>query len=248
MALALVVTGKQARISLQPRRLNFVPGPEKQIQRSTERGNTAISPATLSAEDKVKFEEWTARLPLAFEVNRGQTDSRVKFFSKANGSELSLTETGAILQLRNSRDPFTLQFPGANPNPKVIGRDQLPGYRNYLRGKDSAKWQTNVPTFRSVLYEGIYPGINLTYYGNRRDLEYDFELAPGVDPQVIPSLAFDAHARPSLSQDGDLVLQAGATALGVRAKAGGLSEDQLRAPDDREARYVLRQTGKPVSR
>jgi len=179
---------------------------------STDRSNAAISPAKFSSEDKVKFEELTAKLPLAFELNRGQTDSRVKFFSREHGSELSLTAAGAILRLRDSRNPFTLQFQGANPGANVKGQDQLPGYRNYLRGKDPAKWQTNIPTFRSVVYEGIYPGINLTYYGNRRDLEYDFELAPGADPKVI-RLVFDAHIRPSISQNGDLVLKSGTTEL-----------------------------------
>src|SRR6266404_9020980 len=210
-ALVIFVTGL-ALISLPQKSLNFVSRSEKELRRSAGPGNVEILPAKFSSEDKVKFEEWTARLPLAFEVNRGQTESRVKFFSRANGSELALTASGAILRLRDSRDPFTLQFPGANPRANVIGRDQLPGCRNYLLGNDAAKWQTNVPTFRSVVYEEVYPGINLTYYGNRRDLEYDFELAPGADPHVI-RLAFDSHARPSLSQDGDLVLQSGKTEL-----------------------------------
>src|SRR6266404_5851156 len=206
-ALVIFVTGL-ALISLPQKSLNFVSRSEKELRRSAGPGNVEILPAKFSSEDKVKFEEWTARLPLAFEVNRGQTESRVKFFSHEHGSELSLTATGAIPRLRDSRNPFTLQFHGANAGANVKGLDQLPGYRNYLRGKDSAKWQTNVPTFRSVVYEGIYPGINLKYYGNRRDLEYDFELAPGADPRVI-RLAFDSHIRPSISQNGDLILKSG---------------------------------------
>ncbi len=210
-ALAFVIAGL-ALVSIQQRSLNFVSGSEKEPRRPTGPGSAAISPAKFSSQDQVKFEELTARLPLAFEVNRGQTDSRVRFFSRENGSELSLTATGAILRLRDFRDPFTLQFRGANPRANVKGLDQLPGYRNNLHGNDPAKWQLNVPTFRSVVYEGIYPGISLTYYGNRRDLEYDFELAPGADPQVI-RLAFDSQVRPSLSQNGDLVLQSGKTEL-----------------------------------
>ena len=87
-----------------------------------------------------------------------------------------------------------------------MGTAQLPGYQNYLRGNDPHKWQTNVPTFRKVVYEEIYPGINLTYYGNRRDLEYDFELAPGADPHVI-RLAFDSHDGRPFLQNGDLLLR-----------------------------------------
>ena len=158
----------------------------------------------LNLEDKTKLREWTAQLPLAFETNKGQADPRVQFLSRQNGSELFLTSTAAILRMRDSR--FTLKFRGANPKAIVSGGEQLPGYRNYLRGKDPAKWQTNVPTFRKVTYQEIYPGINLSYYGNRRDLEYDFEVLPGANPDDI-RLAFDAQVRPRISADGDLILR-----------------------------------------
>ena len=180
-------------------------------QGSTDR-SAAGTPLELSSECKVSLKELTARLPLAFEVNKGQADARVKFFSRQNGSELFLTSNEAVLRLRDSQYPFKLQLQGANLNANVRGLDQLPGYQNYLRGNDPHKWQINVPTFRKVVYEEIYPGINLTYYGNRRDLEYDFELAPGADPHVI-RLAFDSHVRPHISANGDLVLQSGDTEL-----------------------------------
>jgi aldose sugar dehydrogenase len=160
----------------------------------------------LNLEDKTKLREWTAQLPLPFETNKGQADPRVQFLSRQNGSELFLTSTGAILRMRDSR--FTLKFRGANPKAIVSGAEQLPGYRNYLRGKDPAKWQTNVPTFRKVTYQEIYPGISLSYYGNRGDLEYDFEVLPGANPDDI-RLAFDAQVRPRISADGDLILQTG---------------------------------------
>jgi hypothetical protein len=52
--------------------------------------------------------------------------------------------------------------------------DQLPGTSNYFIGNDPAKWRTNVPTYAKVKYEEIYSGIDLVYYGNQRQLEYDF--------------------------------------------------------------------------
>ncbi|MEK6336499.1 MAG: SBBP repeat-containing protein [Acidobacteriota bacterium] len=181
-------------------------------QRSTDRSANGKSPVEHDSEHKVSLTELTANLPLAFEVNKGQADARVKFFSRANGVEIFLTSNQAVLRVKDSQYPFTLGFKGANLNADVRGEDQLPGHQNYLRGNDPGKWQTNVPTFRKVVYEEIYPGIRLTYYGNRRDLEYDFELAPGTDPNVI-RLAFDSRVQPRISSSGDLVLQAGATEL-----------------------------------
>jgi len=109
VALVIFVTGL-ALVSLPQKSLNFVPRSEKELRRSAGPGNVEISPAKFSSEDRVKFEEWTARLPLAFEVNRGQTDSQVKFVSREHESELSLTATGAILRLKDLHNPITLQL------------------------------------------------------------------------------------------------------------------------------------------
>jgi hypothetical protein len=74
---------------------------------------------------------------------------------------------------------------GANPSPKMAGESALPGKVNYLIGKDPSKWRTNIPTFEKVRYEAVYPGIDLVYYGNQRQMEYDFVVAPGADPNQI---------------------------------------------------------------
>ena len=73
----------------------------------------------------------------------------------------------------------------ANPNAPVRGLDQLPGKSNYFIGSDPNKWRIDVPTYAKVKYDNVYPGVDLVYYGNQRQLEYDFVVAPGVDPGVI---------------------------------------------------------------
>jgi hypothetical protein len=78
-----------------------------------------------------------------------------------------------------------MKLRNANPAAKVTGVDELAGTSNYFIGNDPAKWRTNVPTYAKVKYEGIYSGIDLVYYGNQRQLEYDFIVAPGADPRRI---------------------------------------------------------------
>src|SRR5258708_10348086 len=73
----------------------------------------------------------------------------------------------------------------ANQMAKVTGVDELPGKSNYFIGNDPAKWRTNVPTYAKVKYQDVYPGIDLVYYGNQQQLEYDFVVAPGADPKAI---------------------------------------------------------------
>ncbi len=119
-------------------------------------------------------------------------------------------------------DVVRLKLVGANPKPKVVGVDELPGKSNYFIGNDPKKWRTNVPNYAKVRYQNVYPGVDLVYYGNQQQLEYDFVVVPGADPNAI-SLA--VLAPPVLSEvagaslppktpplqiaaDGDLVIKA----------------------------------------
>jgi hypothetical protein len=74
---------------------------------------------------------------------------------------------------------------GANPRAKVSGLEELPGKSNYFIGKDPKKWRTNVPNYAKVKYANVYPGVDLVYYGNQGQLEYDFVVQPGADPAQI---------------------------------------------------------------
>src|ERR1017187_6929371 len=170
------------------------------------------------------------KLPLSFEANHGQTDARVKFLSRTSGYSLFLTGNEAVLTLRDSKADtnkgkiahplktgmaapragavLRMKLRNSNPAAKVTGLDELAGKSNYFIGSDPAKWRTNVPTYAKVKYEGIYSGIHLVYYGNQRELEYDFIVAPGADPRRI---VFDVLGAEQIRQDsnGDLVFKMG---------------------------------------
>jgi Bacterial Ig-like domain (group 3)/Beta-propeller repeat len=114
---------------------------------------------------------------------------------------------------RTTAEPTTaavvrMKLRNANSAAKVSGVDELAGTSNYFIGNDPAKWRTSVPTYAKVKYEGIYPGIDLVYYGNQRRLEYDFVVAPGADPRQI---AFDIRGATRIRRDdhGDLQLKMG---------------------------------------
>jgi hypothetical protein len=148
------------------------------------------------------------KLPLAFERNQGQTDSKVKFLSHGQGYTLFLTSGEAVMALHKaSAKPGVLRMKllGANRAPAVSGMDEMPGKSNYFIGNDAKKWHTNVPTYAKVKYKSVYSGIDLVYYGNQRHLEYDFVVAPGANPRRI-QLGLRGARKISRSEDGDLVL------------------------------------------
>ena len=154
-------------------------------------------------------------LPLSFEQNRGQTDTRVKFLSRGNCYTLFLESTEAVLSLKKRGTkgdpgaPLHMKLVGANPDPAVTGLEELPGKSNYFIGNDPAKWRTNVPTYARVKYQNVYPGVDLVYYGSQRQLEYDFLVAPGADPKAI-QLDLQGADKVEIDAQGDLVLGTGA--------------------------------------
>ena len=86
-----------------------------------------------------------------------------------------------------SRAPAVLRMKlvGANPQAKVSGLEEQPGKSNYFIGNDPKKWRTNVTNYAKVKYANVYPGVDLVYYGNQGQLEYDFVVQPGADPRQI---------------------------------------------------------------
>ena len=86
---------------------------------------------------------------------------------------------------RVTRTMLEMKVVGANAKARVVGAGELPGKSNYLIGNDPKKWRTNISTYAKVRVEDVYPGVDLVYYGNGGQLEYDFVVRPGADPKVI---------------------------------------------------------------
>ena len=155
------------------------------------------------------------QLPLAFEANDGQAAAPADFLARGPGYALALGPTGAALGLRHAGggDVLHLNLVGANPAASAVGSDELTTKTNYFLGSDPAQWRTDVPNYGKVTYPGVYPGIDLVYYGSQRQLEYDFVVAPGSDPRAI-RLSVAGARRVSLDARGNLDLDtAGGTVV-----------------------------------
>ncbi|HEX8503304.1 MAG TPA: carboxypeptidase regulatory-like domain-containing protein [Pyrinomonadaceae bacterium] len=160
-------------------------------------------------------------LPLSFEPNRGQADARVQFLARNGAYSLYLTPGEMTLALRNAgareRDgraaPFAsalrIRLLGASARARAYGLGEMEGKSNYLVGHDPARWRTDVPHYGRVRYEGVYPGVDVVYYGTNRQLEYDFNLAPGADAGLI-RLSFEGAGGLRVEEGGDLVLKTAA--------------------------------------
>jgi hypothetical protein len=199
-------------------------GPAGMLPDRVGRGTAPVIPPKPDTATKARIVEAYGKLPLSFEANHGQADAQVKYLARGRGYTLFLTETDAVLILRNeasaisgkrsartdqnkkpSRTLLRMQLVGVNPHPKVVGLNKLPGKSNYFIGNNPKNWRTHVPNYTRVRYQDVYPGVDLLYYGKQRQLEYDFVIAPGADPNSI-TLAFDGAERLEINDQGDLVL------------------------------------------
>lgn len=124
---------------------------------------------------------------------------------------------------------------GANTDPIVTGEKELPGKVNYLIGNDRARWHTGIATYRQVRYHDVYPGIDLIYYGNQRQLEYDFVLGAGIDPKTV-RMTFEGSRSMRIDAGGDLVLDAGGE---IRMRKPFAYQERNRQRQEVPSRYVL---------
>jgi hypothetical protein len=221
-SLLMIIATQQARKHSVERRGTASPAVADKTARS---GQTNENPKWLEAYGK---------LPLSFEENQGQTAKEVRYVSHASGFELFLTPQEAVVALRppdhldfSPRHRFAtlralrearrngrpigqmavlrLQLEGANPRPEIAGADLLPGRVNYFIGNDAKKWHTDVRAYAKVKYSGVYPGVDMIFYGNKGRLEYDFVVAPGANPGVI-ALNLNGARKMRINSHGDVLV------------------------------------------
>ncbi len=131
-----------------------------------------------------------------FEPNEGQVDKKALFlvgglaysaFFTNDGLWMSLDDPGYARKSSATvrRHLVKLTIVGEDPRVEVIGADRLPAKSNYFGGSDPNSWHVGVPHFAKVLYRDVYPGIDLVFYFREGQLEFDFVLAPGANPNII---------------------------------------------------------------
>lgn len=158
-------------------------------------------------------------LILNFEKNIGQTDKDIDFIIRNNASTmfLSSTKLNFIFDQENNSNNFakkfnnqnndaklhsqlTMELIDANSKAKIIALEESSTKTNYLINN-----KNNIKNFTKVKYESIYPGVDIVYYGNQKQLEYDFIVAPNADPNLI-NLAFSEATKLTINEQGDLII------------------------------------------
>jgi len=226
----------------------------------------ASQPADNPAVTGAQLAQNYGKIPLSFEANQGQANRSAKFLSNGSGYSLFLTDSSAVLALSKpdassakaglaagkglkaasahparKTDIVRMELAGANSATLVTGVDPLPGTANYFIGNDASKWHSGVPTFSRVKYTGVYPGIDLVYYGNQRQLEYDFIVAPGASAKSI-RIQFAGAKKLDLTADDDLTVSAANGEIAFHKPVVYQVKDGLRQPIDGQFAMLAKNT------
>jgi hypothetical protein len=139
---------------------------------------------------------------LAFVPNAGQNDTAVQYQAHLPGANLFFTDEG--LTVGWAEGGMRLNFLGTSSSLAISGREAQPGVVNYMVGNDPDNWQTGLPTYGVVTYEGLYPGVSLAFNGQGSQLAAVFQIEPNADPANI-GWAFE-WVKPVLDETGALQL------------------------------------------
>ena len=134
------------------------------------------------------------RMPVYFIANAGQIDERVAYYITGKDKEIYFTQGGVTFVLAGSEEEkeeaslkrwvVKLDFVGADRDVSPRGEDETGAVISYFRGGPE-EWHTGIPTYSKVVYENLWPGINLVHRGAEGSLKYEFVIHPGADPGVI---------------------------------------------------------------
>ena len=184
----------------------------------------------------MSVDERFSKLPLAFEaIETGA--SNTLFFARGKGFGISLeparwsldlraTDSGAVgrgdKEVRGRRRGgnrevvksrrLSAQFVGASNQVAGRGSRLLSAKLNRLGGSDPTRWRSGMPLYGAVTFPEVYSGVDVVYYGNGTELEYDFVVAAGKDPGII-RVRYSGADRIRLDSDGDLLFECGAGLL-----------------------------------
>ena len=172
-----------------------------------------IAPLSVAAEKaqnpagaQISAVERYGRLPLSFEP----TQSAARFLARSGSYAVSIGARQSWVAVATAKSgkhqALSFAFDNANPAAGLEPLEAQPGATNYYLGADAARWRLGVKSYAKLRTQGLYPGVDVVYYGDHRQLEFDFVVAPKADPRAI-ALSFSGMDKIYKDGSGDLVAE-----------------------------------------
>lgn len=111
-----------------------------------------------------------------------------------------------------------VRFDGNVQQPIIRGQHQRQGHHNYFLGKNRSAWAGHVPLFDSVIYEGIYDGVDLIITQQNGLPKMTYVVSPGSDARQIQLTYLGNRGLSSNVEKGEVI---------VRTSVGDITESGL---------------------
>jgi hypothetical protein len=175
------------------------------------KSSTVQASSVLSADSRVKL----LTPSLSFEPDFAHRSFQGSYSAKLPGYRVQLQKRAILIRSASSQthagsgqDAIRIGLSGAHRSLEIAPSDQLPGFSSYFPTSDPATWITKVPNYGRITYRRVYSGVDLSFYGTGKRIEYDFMLNAGADPAEI-RLAISGAGSVKLDAAGNLLLTQG---------------------------------------
>ncbi|MFN8276213.1 MAG: PKD domain-containing protein [Chitinophagales bacterium] len=134
---------------------------------------------------------------LRFTENLGQWDAGLRFRAKLAAGAIFCTDSfigiwmydGAALERAHHHGDstpiqqhyFRIRFNGANPHPVIRKYGPSASYENFFLGNNPARWKSQVHAYETLVYQELWPGIDMQLEGDGDGMKYSFLVKPGAD-------------------------------------------------------------------
>ncbi len=225
---------------------------------ASNKGSAKINPITAPTQHAVQRS--MSEMPVYFEENRGQFNSKVRYFARGtNGFDLFLTATDAVYVLSERRegengtggegaiDELTnrksvavyMTLVGANAQPESSGTQQLEHRTNYFKGAES-NWRIDIPNYGQVRMANVYDGIDTVWHGRGNGgMQHDFFIEPNADPNQIEWEVKGAEGV-EITAEGDLLIR---TTYGEIRQHKPITYQKTAGFDKVESRFIIKENG-----
>lgn len=142
---------------------------------------------------------------MKFIENKGQWSEDIRFASERNGLITSVTNSGIyfdFFQKEDNRikgDVLKLNLINSK-SLHFLPKEELGEKYNYFLGNDHSKWVSDVKTYKKLIAEDVYEGIDFVFYIDKNNPRYDFIIEPHASTDQI-ELQFDGISSIELNNE-----------------------------------------------
>lgn len=174
-------------------------------------------------------------LPTCFVQNIGQLAPHIRYHASVGDADIFLAPDAMVYKLttgheeetptdgpaslkdkpgcgRASQKSMKVRFVGANTAVAVSGQSKTGAAFNYLRGRDERDWIVGAPAYVTVVYEQLYPRVDLVVSGARSAVKTEFHVKAGGRPADI-ALRYEGIGSLWINDRGELEIRTGDAVL-----------------------------------